>query len=172
MRPMANIFLGRYAADIQGSFVVFLIGMRINRLWRVPDWWSVAVAMAPMLRELYKHPEKGFLGAELFFSFSNWAPMVVQYWKTFDDLDRFARNQDDPHLPAWRDFNRKAARTGSVGIWHETYPVAAGRYEAVYGNMPRFGLAKAAGHVTATSRGETARTRLGGESKPAVEITY
>ena len=69
---------------------------------------------------------------------------------------------------AWR---ARAAR-GAVGIWHETYLVEAGRYEAVYGNMPRFGLAKAAGHVVARRGLETARRRLGGDSEPAVETTY
>jgi hypothetical protein len=32
---------------------------------------------------------------------------------------------------------------GSVGIWHETYKVAAGDYENIYVNMPLFGLGKA-----------------------------
>ncbi len=27
-----------------------------------------------------------------------------------------------------------------TGIWHETYLVRAGEYEAIYGNMPPFGL--------------------------------
>lgn len=169
---MAEIFKGRYTGRIEGPFVVFLIGMRINRLWKFWEWWPVATAMVPMLRELYTHPEKGFLGAEFFFSFSNRAPVIVQYWRSFDDLDRFARDRNDPHLPAWREFNRKAGKTGTVGIWHETYLVAAGRYEAVYGNMPRFGLGKAGEHLSATGSRETARRRLGGEDEPAVETTY
>ena len=35
----------------------------------------------------------------------------------------------------------KADRTG---IWHETFLVRAGEYEAIYGNMPPYGLGKAA----------------------------
>jgi hypothetical protein len=46
--------------------------------------------------------------------------------------------------------------------------VEPGTYEAVYGNMPVFGLAAVAKHVPATGRRETARRRLGGESDPAV----
>ncbi len=48
-----------------------------------------------------------------------------------------------------------------VGIWHETYVVRAGDYECLYGNMPRFGLAKAGEHVPVASKGETAAARLG-----------
>jgi hypothetical protein len=57
---------------------------------------------------------------------------------------------------------------GSVGIWHETYLVQPGQYEAVYGNMPVFGLAAATAHLPAIGRRETARRRLGGRSEPAV----
>jgi len=32
---MATIFNGRYTAKIEQPFVVFLIGMRINKLWRI-----------------------------------------------------------------------------------------------------------------------------------------
>jgi hypothetical protein len=53
---------GRYTADIDGDFVVFLIGMRFNRPWRVRKWWPVATAMPKMLRALDQHPELGCLG--------------------------------------------------------------------------------------------------------------
>ena len=36
---------GRHTADIQGDFVVFLIGMRFNRLLKVHKWWPVFAAM-------------------------------------------------------------------------------------------------------------------------------
>ena len=36
-----------------------------------------------------------------------------------------------------------SARRTRTGIWHETFLVRAGEYEAVYGNMPTYGLAKA-----------------------------
>ncbi len=95
----------------------------------------------------------------------------MQYWKSFDHLERFARSKDDPHLPAWRRFNQKVGSNGSVGIWHETYMVEPGKCEAIYGNMPVFGLAKATQHIpaSAAARRETARQRVGGHSDPAVE---
>lgn len=169
---VAKTFPGRYSGRIEGSFVVFLIGMRINQPWKVSEWWPVSRAMPPMLKELYSHPEKGFLGGGLFLALSNRSPALLQYWRSFDHLDSFARDRNDPHLPAWREFNRRAGRTGSVGIWHETYLVEPGRYEAIYGNMPRFGLAKVAEHLPAGGRLETARRRLGGDDEPGVATTY
>ena len=44
-------------------------------------------------------------------------------------------------------------------IWHETYLVRAGKYEAVYGNLPPFGLGKA-GRLVPVAEGKTARERF------------
>ncbi len=159
---MSRVFKGRYTALVEGDFVVFLIGMRINRLWKVWEWWPVFMAMPPMLKELYEHPELGFLGTEYFISLANRAPVLVQYWRSFEDLEAYARGKGHAHSPAWQAFNRKVATTGSVGIFHETYVVGAGRSETVYANMPRFGLAKATDHVPATGKRKTARQRLTG----------
>ena len=49
---MARVIDKRVTAEIEGDFVVFLIGMRINKLWKVRTWLPVFVAMPRMLREL------------------------------------------------------------------------------------------------------------------------
>lgn len=149
---------GRFTAKVEGPFVVFAIGLRINRFLDFRSWVPTVRAMGPMLKELYRSPEKGFLGAEFFFSLRG--PMVLQYWRSFDDLERFAKNPDDPHLPAWRRFNQGAKKSGSVGIWHETYSVDAGSYEAIYANMPPYGLARATERVPVGGSNETARNRI------------
>ena len=164
---MSKVIPGRFTADIEGPFVVFLIGMRVNKFFAFRKWFATAMAMGPMIRTLYEHPEKGFLGARTFFNLRG--VVTIQYWRSFEDLERFARDKDDPHLAAWKQFNRSIGSDGSVGIWHETFLVDEGKYEALYGNMPVFGLASAAKHVPATGRRETARRRLGGTSEPAVE---
>lgn len=164
---MSKVIPGRFTADIEGPFVVFLIGMRVNKFFAFRKWFATAMAMGPMIRTLYEHPEKGFLGAQTFFNLRG--VVTIQYWRSFEDLERFARDRDDPHLAAWKQFNRSIGSDGSVGIWHETFLVDEGKYEALYGNMPVFGLASAAKHVPATGRRETARRRLGGTSEPAVE---
>ena len=61
---MAEVFPGRYTARIDGPFVVFLIGIRINHLWAVHKWMPVAAAMPPMQVALRKNPAKGLLGLE------------------------------------------------------------------------------------------------------------
>lgn len=164
---MASVIPGRFTAHKEEPFVVFLIGIRVNRLLAFKKWVPTARAMGPMLRELYDNSQKGFLGAEQFFYWPGAA--LVQYWRSFDDLERFARDPDDPHFPAWRRFNETVGTDGSVGIWHETYAVEAGRHETIYNNMPLFGLAKATEHVPARGRLETARRRMRqGENEPAV----
>ena len=46
-----------------------------------------------------------------------------------------------------------------TGIWHETFLVRAGEYEAVYGNMPPHGLGKAS-TVVPFAEAVRARDRL------------
>ena len=155
---MAQVIKGRFTAKMDEPFVVFMIGIRINKFFAIGQWLPTARAMGPMLNELYSHPEKGFLGGEFFFY--GRGPAVVQYWRSFEDLEKFAKDPDDPHMPAWQRFNREARSSGAVGIWHETYIVGRGNYEAIYANMPEFGLAKATERVPAIGGRETARRRL------------
>ncbi len=160
------IYPGRFTAHLEGSFVVFIIGMRVNNLLHVRKWVQTAMAMPPMLETLYQHQDKGFLGGEQLLFWRG--VLLVQYWRSFEHLEHFARSQEDPHLAAWRRFNQTIGNDGSVGIFHETYLIEAGQYECVYGNMPRFGLGKAADHVPAVGKRETARRRLGGDNEPAL----
>jgi hypothetical protein len=87
---------------------------------------------------------------------------LVQYWRSFDHLEAYARARDKQHWPAWLEFNRlmKDSR-GDVGIWHETYLIRAGEYENIYSGMPLMGLAKAARLANVSGDAETARGRLG-----------
>jgi len=154
---MPKLYPGRMTAHMDGDFVVFLIGMRINKWWKLHLWWPVLRAMGPMLRVLYQRPELGFLGAHTWLGPRG--PMVVQYWRSVEQLEEFARATSLPHHPAWRAFNRKVGSSGDVGIWHETYVVRAGDWESIYGNMPRFGLAAAGAHLPVAAKGETAAQR-------------
>ena len=147
----------RMTAEAGGEFCVFLIGMRVNRWWKVHKWLPVAMAMPRMLKELEAHPELGCLGGR------QWVgnpTILLQYWKSFEDLDRYAKDANREHLPAWAAFNRKVARNGDVGVWHETYRVSPGHYECVYVNMPPFGLGKATRLIPATGRYENAAGRM------------
>lgn len=147
----------RLTADLEGDFVVFLIGMRINKPWNVHKWWPVAAAMPRMIKELYLQPELGFIHAEAWFSRTI---ILVQYWRSLEQLLAYARNMEAQHLPAWQAFNKAAATDDSVGIWHETYSASPGTYENVYVNMPLFGLGKAGSVQLATGGRQSAAGRL------------
>jgi hypothetical protein len=147
-------------ANARGEVVVFLIGMRINRMWAVRRWLPVFTAMPRMLRELAKDKDSGLL-SHVLLTASPRTYYVVQYWESMEKLYAYAADQDSLHRPAWAAFNRRARKGGShVGIWHETYAVPAGSYESIYFAMPPFGLAAAHGTVPVTARGRTAADRL------------
>lgn len=156
---MAKIYAGRYAAKIDGSFVVFLIGLRINQLWAVHKWLPTGSAMGPMLSELYRNPSLGFLGAHTAVSWRR--VTVTQYWRSFEHLVAYAQARDAKHLPAWKAFNQRVGADGSVGIWHETYRVEPGHYECIYANMPLFGLASVGELVPASGPLHAAQSRMG-----------
>ena len=137
---MAEINKGRWTAEIEGDFVVFIIGARVNSRWQL--FRAIADlggrrGMLHMLKYLSQHPEKGFLGYQTL-GLAN-----VQYWRSFADLEAFAKDKDDPHLDAWRKYWKRLGSSDRTGIWHETFLVRDGEYETLYGNMPPRGLGKA-----------------------------
>jgi hypothetical protein len=160
---MAQIHPGRFTADVTEAlgdadeFVVFVIGMRVNKPWKIHRWLPVAKAMTIMMNELVKHPDKGLLGYR---SMGFRTTTMIQYWKSFEHLERFAHDKDDPHLQAWRDFNAKVGVSDDLGVYHETYRVKTSDYECIYSNMPVMGLAKATAHAPVARRGNAARERL------------
>ncbi len=164
---------GRFTAQTDEPFIVFMAGVRVNHFFAFWKWIPAVMAIRPMMRTLYKHRSLGFLGGQ---PFIYWPGVgTIQYWRSFEDLEGFARSKIDPHLASWRRFNKMVGTDGSVGIWHETYIVEPGNYEVVYNNMPLFGLAtattttKSVKHIPAVGhRRETARQRLGEENEPAV----
>ncbi len=146
----------RMTVRLEGDFVVFLIGMRINKFWKINKWWPVAMAMNKMLEELAAMPveETGFLGVEKSLG------VIVQYWRSFEHLEAYAKDRDGLHYPAWKAFNTKIKSNGDVGIWHETYKVHAGQYECIYNNMPPKGLGKIGELLPASGKSEYAGQRI------------
>ncbi|MFM8935598.1 MAG: DUF4188 domain-containing protein [Vulcanococcus sp.] len=158
---MARIIPERMSAVMEGDFVVFLIGMRINKAWKLHQWLPVFLGMPRMLKELEAQPESGFLGHHQF-GFT-----LVQYWRSFEQLEAYARRSDQLHWPAWTAFNRRVgASRGDVGIWHETYRIHAGDYETIYSGMPPIGLGRAGRLVSAVGNRDAARGRLEAGAAP------
>lgn len=151
----------RLMASLEGNFVVFLIGVRINRPVQIHKWLPVTRAMPCMIKELHRQPALGLMHAETWFSRTI---IMVQYWRSLEQLLSYATNKDAEHLPAWRAFNKSVGTDGTVGIWHETYVVSPGTYENIYVNMPPFGLGAAGTLQPASGGKQSASGRLRGEN--------
>jgi hypothetical protein len=147
----------RMCAQVDGEAVVFLIGMRFNKLWKIHKWLPVVIAMPKMLRELEQKPDLGLLNHHLWLGRTT---IVLQYWRSVEQLNAYAKSRDRAHLPAWAAFNRAIGKSGDVGVWHETYRIKEGNYETIYVNMPPFGLGKATKSVSASGRRESAAGRM------------
>lgn len=160
---MAKPLQGRHWGRIDGDFVVFLIGFRPDARHPVQLFRDLGGrrGMFHMLKYLSERPEKGLLGFEFGF------PTIVQYWRSFEHLEAFARDDADPHTAAWRNYWKRVGTNNRSGIWHETYLVRAGEYEAVYANMPPYGLAKA-GRMEPLGKDVSARDRLRSRVESAV----
>lgn len=156
---MAKVQPGRYTAALDDDIVLFLIGMRFNRPWKIWQWWSVFTAMPRMLRQLTTVPEIGLLHVQN--GILSGQPLVVCYFRSPEHLYRFAKDPDLTHLEPWRRFNRKIRDSGDVGIWHETYRIGPATTETVYGNMPPWLLGAAVGTELAGKRGNSAEKRAG-----------
>jgi hypothetical protein len=78
---MAAVIDKRMTVQMEGEFVVFLIGMRINKPWKVHKWMPMLLAMPRMIKELKAHPESGFLG------YNGFGKVIVQYWRSFEHLE-------------------------------------------------------------------------------------
>ena len=144
-----------------------MIGMRLNSPLRVHRWLPVATAMPRMIKELYRHPELGFMHAESWFGRTT---LILQYWRSLEKLLAYARNKESVHLPAWRAFNQAIGTNGSVGIWHETYVATPGSYENIYVNMPPFGLGRAGSTQVASGGRQSAAGRMAArQDAPAAE---
>ena len=154
---MAEIRQGRWTVDIEGDFVVFIIGAQINsklQALKVLLDLGGRRSMNHMLKHLTEHPEKGLLAYKTTAGFT-----TVQYWRSFEHLEAFAKSTDDPHVKVWRNYWRRVGKSVRTGIWHETYLVRAGEYEAIYDNMAPVGLGKAASLVP-LAESVSARDRL------------
>lgn len=152
-----SVYAGRYTTENDEDIVVFLIGMRINKRRAVRKWLPVFKAMPGMIKELYQNKEElGFLSMESFFGLRT--TVMISYWRSTEDLLAYSNGQK--HLTAWKEFNQKIGNSDAVGIYHETYMVQKGNYEAIYGNMPLYGLAKATKHMPISAETISAKKRL------------
>lgn len=125
---------------VDAPFVVFLVGIRINKIWKIHKWLPFLFAMNKISKELQCQPDNGFLGQE---SWLGNPFLKVQYWRSYEDLRAYAKDKNNKHFSAWVAYNKKIGRSGDVGLWHEIYVVQPDSVQTVYTGMPPFGLGKA-----------------------------
>jgi hypothetical protein len=106
---MAEIFNGRYTARTDKPLVLFLIGLRLNKVWAAHKWLPVFTAMPRMLAELDRKPEAGLLSHRLYLSGRIF--LLQQYWDSFDKLIAYAHDTSAHHFPAGRRSTAPSART-------------------------------------------------------------
>ena len=92
-------------------------------------------------------------------------PTIVQYWRSFEHSKRSPRTRTIRTSTSGASTGGESGESDRTGIWHETYLVQAGHYEAVYGNMPPHGLGKA-GRLVPAHESSSARARLKGLGEP------
>ena len=150
----------------EGDLVVFLLGMRPRASWRLDQALFVGRSMRRMQAEIERDRAAGgaigYLGG--FNAISATGPIVVQYWRSYDELEAYSHSTDFEHRPAWLRFYSMthAAGRARVGIWHETFRVPAGAHESIYGDVSApVGLAAAVGAQPLARRGRTSRERIG-----------
>jgi hypothetical protein len=135
------------------DLVVIYLGMRANTL----RGFCTLLATGPKISSSVAGNPEGLLAHEtLTYSIFPLHLGMRQYWRSFDDLELFAKS--DPHKQWWSQFLKDPK---GVGFWHETYFIGGG-FESVYDNIPTpFGFSQFAPVVPASGRMFSARQRLG-----------
>ena len=136
-RGRRSVLDGPRTAISDRPFVVLLVGLRINKWWRLDHVWQALRAFRLLHRDLERDPASGLLASERWWG----NPLLsIQYWESWERLETWARRGDGLHRRFWIDYAQRLRAAGSIGVWHETYLVRPGSYETVYNAMPAFGL--------------------------------
>ena len=142
MRPFGmDLQQGRLTAQLDGDFVIFLIGAMVHDPAVAIEASQLFMAMGDMLDELEADPSKGLLGYT-----RHGEPgkgVIMQYWRSFDALEAYSRNPGAGHAPVWRAWNRLyllgSEERGAAGIWHETFKVAPATMKLSTRTCPSWG---------------------------------
>ena len=161
---MVQVPEGRWTATLEGDFVVLLIGAKVRNPLKARKAIPLLAQMRNMLADLEKDSAAGLLSWQQHGRFG----VIVQYWRSFEALEKFARDPDHRHAKVWRDWYRLGQnKNNAAGIWHETYKIRASEYEALYQGMPTtFGLMKAGTAERVGSTKDTAAKRSGVQESP------
>ncbi|MFC2131946.1 monooxygenase family protein, partial [Bacteroidota bacterium] len=110
-----QIFNGKYTSKPENSFVVFIFGMRINNFLFLWLWIPFFIRLVRIVKRLRKYKESGMLNAHLIITTNGIG--VIQYWESFDKLEKFALDKNDMHVPNRIKYGKSVGKSGIVGIW-------------------------------------------------------
>jgi hypothetical protein len=141
----ARVVPGRKTAHLKGDFVVFHIGGRANVGIDGNFKW-MGDAMEAMQKELEENSEElGCLGTENYMGTHGQGTLSVQYWKSLDHLNAYARSSAGKHTGAWAKLMKMGRNGADYGFWHEAFQVRNGEYDTIYVNCPPLLLGNAKG---------------------------
>jgi Domain of unknown function (DUF4188) len=140
LKKVYPVLPGRYAGEIDGDFCVFHIGATLNAHILNKEAVAVSKAFEAMHKELEADPEKyGFYGSTTYVSVNSGLSggFTVQYWRSQEHLNAYARGQMGKHFPAMIWSAKHSKVSTNIGLWHESFTVRKGDYEAIYLNCPQ-----------------------------------
>jgi hypothetical protein len=131
------------AAEMDDGVVLYVNGIRLNRLRALPQWLLANWTIAKMFGELEAEPDSGFLGyTPIFLGLRKGATM--QYWQSLEDFQRFATDPDGPHVPAWTWYDETVDPDGGLGFWAELYVFDGDSFETFFRSVPPTGIVRVA----------------------------
>jgi Domain of unknown function (DUF4188) len=104
----------------------------------------------------------GLLRSERF-AFGPWHFGVLQYWRSFDDLEQWGRKP--PHSEWWREAVERGRMKADFGVYHEVFLVPRAAVESIYVNCEPVGLSAFGTLGEPTGPMTTSRDRLGRRGK-------
>ena len=148
---MTKLHEGRWTSRLEAPFVLFLIGMRINKPWQSPSLGTRGRGDAANDPGARGQPAARLSrSGRLVRAHDPRSPVSA----LVRGVEAYAHARDKAHLPAWSAFNRAIGANGDVGVFHETYRIEPGAYENVYVNMPPLLLGRIGALVEARGRHE------------------
>jgi len=102
-----------------------------------------------------------FLGGDSFLSTNPYidGPMMVQYWRSQEHLNKWAKSALRAHLKPMIESRKHISQGNIYGFWHESYHIHAGEYDTVYSNMSRVLFGKVGDIYPLTGKLRTAAGR-------------
>lgn len=166
---------GKFIVELDEPVVLFIVSGQVNNWLKIYRWFYIPINFLRMVYWLHRHPESGCLNGHVYLRIFPFGMLLLSYWRSWDDLEAFARGKDGTHLASWQRYFRDA--DDSMAIWHETYLVEPGKFEAVYGNIGPYALGKVGRIETPKGRKHNGRGRLNPEDasvsdEPLIPLPY